>query len=358
MLNAYSTYLFIENDKEIEAAKYRLTEALNELIDRPFFSKMQQFDLELMQHVTATTESMRKFARLQPVSENWQQTVTSHSVPVEKALQGLAAIVDEYTGHILFSIRLQNNFFMGVLVICVILIIFLDIKRRYEESTTERMRSLSRRYMKELERSHKKTVLDIHDVVLQELAIVRHFTHLIRSKPDMKKKEKAWETISSSLLKSTKTLRNIIDDIQPWNTNITSFSTSIQNVIEPFSDTIEIIYQSNIDNLPEEQWTSDEKNQLLSIIHEALSNVRKHAEASEVIISVTYSNNLLRITIHDNGKGFSPVKNNHIFDSNHIGLFSMKERAAMIGGTVSIHSEPGIETSVLIEVKKEERNNE
>ncbi len=210
--------------------------------------------------------------------------------------------------------------------------------------------------MHKLEQSNKKTVFDIHDIVLQELAIVRQFIHVLRQKPGTKTAEKAWNSIDMSLDTSTKALRNIINEIQPWNAEMTTFSNSIQNIIELFSHELFITYTSDMEELPKGLWTGDEKNQLLSIIHEALANVRKHADARETVVSVYYRNNVLRITIRDNGKGFVPARIKSTFNSNHIGLFSMKERAAMVGGTLSIESKPQKGTTVSLVVKKEKIN--
>lgn len=76
-----------------------------------------------------------------------------------------------------------------------------------------------------------------------------------------------------------------------------------------------------------------------NIIHEALNNIRKHAQAKEVRISFHRKENQMVISIADDGRGFCAVKNDYTV-KNKFGLDIMRERAALIGGSVSIESAP------------------
>lgn len=77
------------------------------------------------------------------------------------------------------------------------------------------------------------------------------------------------------------------------------------------------------------------------IIQESLTNIIKHAGANEVKIDIYVADNMLRINISDNGKGF--VKDTLRSGS---GLRSMHERAAILGGVCTINSSPGSGTYV------------
>ena len=84
--------------------------------------------------------------------------------------------------------------------------------------------------------------------------------------------------------------------------------------------------------------------QLLRIIQEALTNVRRHAEATHVIVSIYTDDKRLRINIEDNGQGFmvGDVK------GGHLGLNIMRERVASVEGMINITSEPGVGTKIAI----------
>ncbi len=89
--------------------------------------------------------------------------------------------------------------------------------------------------------------------------------------------------------------------------------------------------------------------QLVRIIQESLTNVRKHAKATTATIDVRRGNGRLHITVSDNGAGFAQAGlSRSVFP--RFGLSTMRERAESIGGTFSIESTPGGGTVVNVEV--------
>jgi len=89
--------------------------------------------------------------------------------------------------------------------------------------------------------------------------------------------------------------------------------------------------------------------QLLRILQEALTNVRKHAGARSVQIAFGLENECIRVTVQDDGQGFESGVRLDPF-SEHVGLRVMRERAIEIGGSVEIFSAPGAGTRVVVEV--------
>lgn len=86
--------------------------------------------------------------------------------------------------------------------------------------------------------------------------------------------------------------------------------------------------------------------QLLRIVQEGLTNVRRHAEATRIEVTIEELEDSLFVVIQDNGKGFDPE---HISDEN-LGLRIMRERAASVGGLIHISSKPNLGTSLQIEI--------
>jgi ligand-binding sensor domain-containing protein len=80
------------------------------------------------------------------------------------------------------------------------------------------------------------------------------------------------------------------------------------------------------------------ERELLRIAQEALTNVRNHAQATETKVSLRYYNEALELAIEDNGRGFTVEDG--LRKEGHFGLLGMRERAAAIGGTLDIASEP------------------
>ena len=87
--------------------------------------------------------------------------------------------------------------------------------------------------------------------------------------------------------------------------------------------------------------------QLLRIIQEALSNVRRHAQATQVEVIFTPDGRDLVVEIRDNGQGFDPEAQTAV-EWPTFGLQSMRERAESAGGSLTIRSAPTLGTTVTV----------
>jgi PAS domain S-box-containing protein len=91
--------------------------------------------------------------------------------------------------------------------------------------------------------------------------------------------------------------------------------------------------------------------QLLRIIQEALTNIRKHAQAQSTQVIFTDSDHFVQIAIIDDGQGFDPAA--VAGQTQGFGLQSMRERVESLGGCLEITSQPGQGTQVLVQIKRE-----
>lgn len=92
--------------------------------------------------------------------------------------------------------------------------------------------------------------------------------------------------------------------------------------------------------------------QLLRILQEALTNVRKHARARSVRVALAVSDGHLDATVQDDGDGFDPARLGTAEETT-FGLRFMRERAGEVGGTVHVDSVPGGGTRVAVTVPLE-----
>lgn len=89
--------------------------------------------------------------------------------------------------------------------------------------------------------------------------------------------------------------------------------------------------------------------QLLRILQEALTNVRKHAGSSDVQVTFAQDNGHVNVIIQDNGHGFDPAKYADLM-SDHVGLRVMRERAEEVQGSLNVDAAPGRGTRILVRV--------
>jgi signal transduction histidine kinase len=89
---------------------------------------------------------------------------------------------------------------------------------------------------------------------------------------------------------------------------------------------------------------------LFRIVQESLTNVLKHAHATEVIITVDVNNGKLHLSIEDNGQGFDQNQFRETGSQRGWGLATMSERALAVNGSFRVESSPGFGTQVIVEV--------
>jgi PAS domain S-box-containing protein len=91
--------------------------------------------------------------------------------------------------------------------------------------------------------------------------------------------------------------------------------------------------------------------QLLRIIQEALTNVRKHAQATCVQVILQFDGTCAQVIVQDDGIGFDPALLPNEMGQKY-GLGFLCERAAEVGGSIAIHSAPGQGTRVVVDVPR------
>ncbi len=87
---------------------------------------------------------------------------------------------------------------------------------------------------------------------------------------------------------------------------------------------------------------------LFRIVQEAINNVTRHAAARKVGIEIFSTESSVRIVLSDDGSGFDPSAAAGESDG-HVGLAGMTERVALLGGEISIRSQPGVGTTIMVE---------
>jgi len=90
---------------------------------------------------------------------------------------------------------------------------------------------------------------------------------------------------------------------------------------------------------------------LTRIVQEALNNVRKHAQASQVYMALIPNGHKLKLRIEDNGRGFDVQRAQS--RRGRYGLSTMQERAELLGGSLHIESAPGQGTTIVGEITRE-----
>lgn len=189
---------------------------------------------------------------------------------------------------------------------------------------------------------------ELHDSIAQSLAFLKIQVSLLRQAVGQCESERInaiINEIDTGVKESTNDVRELLVHFRT-RTNSEDIEQAIEVTLSKFEHQSGIHTRLNVigHGVP---LHSDTQLQVLHVIQEALSNVRKHAKATEVSV-VIHKGTPWRFTVQDNGVGFAQKQAQDT--DTHVGLQIMNERAERIGAKVQIESEPGVGSTVTIEL--------
>jgi signal transduction histidine kinase len=88
------------------------------------------------------------------------------------------------------------------------------------------------------------------------------------------------------------------------------------------------------------------RDEIYKITAEALRNAYRHAHASRIDVEIRYDHQQVRVRVQDDGKGFDEALLPRQADAGHYGVPGMRERAVLMGGTLTVWSKVGAGTAV------------
>jgi signal transduction histidine kinase len=207
---------------------------------------------------------------------------------------------------------------------------------------TERLQRMYEDDIERNEKSRQLLALDLHDSVLNQLAVLHVSVDPAHAS---EKFENAYKEVTSRL-------REIVSNLRP-----PMLTYGLKPVIEELADnlmdrrdnTIHVV--TRIEAVDGARYAENVELHLFRIIQEACENALRHGHATEIKLSAELAPEHIRLCIEDNGIGFETggqIELDLLQANKHFGLSGMLERAMLIGATVEIRSSPGHGTEVRV----------
>src|SRR5829696_99548 len=214
-----------------------------------------------------------------------------------------------------------------------------------------RLQDLIRKLITAQEEERRKVSYEVHDGLAQTAAgahqLLQAFSR--RHPPDTEQGRKDLDRVLQLVQQTVGEARYVIADLRPTALDDLGLGAAVRLQVEKISDEgCEVDYEEALgnDRLPTEVETA-----LFRVTQEALTNVRKHAPSSRVKISLRHANNGVQLQVRDWGPGFDPEKaTDGGGPGERLGLSSMRERVALLGGNLEVRSKPGEGTEVVAEI--------
>ncbi len=190
---------------------------------------------------------------------------------------------------------------------------------------------------------------DIHDTLAQGfISIVMHLEAADQALPDdldtlQKHLDRARETARTSLEQA----RRVVHALRPQLLDQRSLPDAIERTAVRWQEETGIPLTTTITGDPVPLHPDIEVT-LLRATQEALANIRKHAQATAVQLTLSYMEDVVVLDVQDNGVAFAGAAASPL--SGGYGLQAMRERAEQCGGSVTLESEPGEGTTVVVSI--------
>lgn len=227
-------------------------------------------------------------------------------------------------------------------------------RRAIEVKRKERAEILRQNILAQ-EEERKRISRELHDGVAQSLLVSATVAHNLLDGKAVEDKgvRTGLEALKENSLRLVAEVRAICQDLRPSILDNLGVVSAIKWLVENFQDDTGVHAELTLTG---RTYELDPETSLgvFRVVQEALNNVRKHARASLVRITVTFGPTDLVVTIEDDGDGFELGEDvNRYALGGKLGLLGMVDRARAIGGRLQIKSRKGSGTRVLLTVDRE-----
>ncbi|MFZ1879617.1 MAG: GAF domain-containing sensor histidine kinase [Gaiellaceae bacterium] len=201
-----------------------------------------------------------------------------------------------------------------------------------------------RRVVEAQELERRRLARELHDETGQALTSILLGVKAIRAASTPDEAERAEGEVRAQIVQALQDVRALAVELRPSALDDFGLVAALERLAETFQTRsgLETLVQANVDGrLPAEIETV-----LYRVVQEALTNVVKHAGAAHVSIVLRSRDRSVAATIDDDGRGFVETD----VRAEALGLLGMRERLALVGGTLEVESSPESGTTIAVEV--------
>ncbi len=190
-----------------------------------------------------------------------------------------------------------------------------------------------------------RIAMELHDGIIQSIYAIGIKLEIARSTMVEN------PALDSQIVGATQDLNHVIEDLRRYirdlNVGVDN-SVSLQDQLREIAEGFSSVSQARLVMGIARGFTlltEERVHTITQIVRETLSNIVRHAHATEVYIDLHEANGVLTLSISDDGQGFEPAQL-----SQGRGLNNMRRRAEQLGGSVQIESKPGHGTTITLKL--------
>jgi signal transduction histidine kinase len=210
------------------------------------------------------------------------------------------------------------------------------LRHRFERQQAARL-AFAQQLIENQESERRRIAANLHDSLGQDLLAIKNQAHLaLQSLAGDGALNRRLEDISATVLSALEEVRQITHDLRPYQLDRLGLRQAIIALVRHVSETSALELACNVDAI-DKIFPSDGETNIYRIVQEGVTNVLKHSQATEATIVLRVDNELLVISIRDNGRGH-PGDRPAVDGPSGFGLSGIAERARIMGGKTEIES--------------------
>jgi signal transduction histidine kinase len=231
-----------------------------------------------------------------------------------------------------------------------------ELERRVSERThalaegQKKIKHLLEKVITAQEEESKRIARGLHDQTMQSLAAILMRLDMCMAQPEHTPGSKVME-IKEIALQTLDGVHNVIENLRPSTLDDLGLEAAIRWLLDRHLGQQNITYFLNVASLHGRRFDPYIEITLFRILQEAVINITRHGEAENVFIIFKIDDSILSVDIEDDGKGFDvPSALQRTEDGRGLGLLGMKERTALVNGSLDIYSRPGSGTRITLRI--------
>jgi PAS domain S-box-containing protein len=216
------------------------------------------------------------------------------------------------------------------------------------ESSRKELRSLTAHLDQEIEEERRLIAQELHDQLGQSLIASKIALNMLSlDKPEHEQLREQIGEIIKLIDQTIQSVKRIALGLRPFVLDHLGLVAAIDSELHKFEERSGISWVSYLPQPEAVELAPVLSMSLFRIFEEALSNIHKHAGATQVIVRLESRGGRLLLEVHDNGKGIEDAR---ILAPDSLGIAGMRERVARMGGDLCIESNDCGGTSVIVSV--------
>ncbi len=216
------------------------------------------------------------------------------------------------------------------------------------EASRKELRTLTAHLDQEVEEERKLIAQELHDQLGQSLIASKIALNMLSlDKPEHDQLREQIGEVIKLIDQTIQSVRRIALGLRPFVLDHLGLVAAIESELHKFEERTGISWVSYLPQTESIQLAPVMSMNLFRIFEEALSNIQKHAGATQVIVRLESRGGRLLLEVHDNGKGIDDAR---ILASDSLGIAGMRERVGRMGGDLCIERNDCGGTSVIVSV--------